>query len=105
MASALNALLNSKLMALFSHNIIYALSRAFFLFLANSQKRNAIITGLFQTHLKYNEDVLESIEQFLKTSLSYLLDDPIEKEEAIDSVLYPCLTKTNFYLFYRGIIF
>ena len=71
------------------------------LFAASSQKRNNILNGLFSAHLKYSADVLESIEEFLKNSLSYLLDDPIEGEEN-NSVTYPSLTKANFYLFYKS---
>jgi len=59
------------------------------------------LNGLFRSHLKYSGDVLESIEEFLKTSLSYLLDDPIEREES-DAITYSCLTKSNFYLFYKS---
>ena len=73
-----------------------------FLCTANNQKRNVIISGLFLTHLKYSSDVLDSIEQFLKNSLSYLLDDPVEREEEEGTVNYPCLTKANFYLFYKS---
>ena len=57
---------------------------------------------MFHAHLKYSDDVLESIEEFLKNSLSYLLDDPVERDNSGNDDEYPCLTKSNLYLFYKS---
>jgi len=67
-------------------------------------KVNVILSGVFASHLKHNDDPLGCVETFLQNSLSQLLTSRSQDDgdEEGDQVNYPLLTKSNFYVFYKG---
>ncbi|CAK8676752.1 unnamed protein product [Clavelina lepadiformis] len=70
-----------------------------------SQKQPLSLSAIFHAHLKYSEDPLDSLEKFLRNGIKQLLDKADDEEENTSTsstrIQYPCLTKSNFSVFYK----